>query len=71
MAQWDGIGDVQAWGDYFAGQRSNHPAAKLLDANSERAAWEWAVVILKVNNDRVERFAQYVEANGLGRVMKR
>lgn len=70
MAQWDGIGDTQDWGEYFAGRRATPPALKLMDPNSERTAWEWAAVILKTDNDRAERFAEYVKSNGLGRVTR-
>lgn len=70
MAQWDGIGDVQAWGDYFAGRRSAPPNSKLMDANSEQAAWEWAVVTMHTDKVRAERFAEYVKSNGLGRVTR-
>ena len=68
MAQWDGIGDTQDWGEYYAGRRTNPPASKLLDSNSERTAWEWAAVIRKTDNDRAERFAAYMQQNGLGKV---
>lgn len=43
MAQWDGVGDTQDWGEYYAGRRAAPPASRL-DANSERAAWEWHAV---------------------------
>jgi hypothetical protein len=69
MAQWDGIGDTQDWGEYYAGRRAAPPASKLLDSNSERAAWEWAAVTRKIDNDRAERFAAYLQANEIGKVI--
>lgn len=66
MAQWDGIGDTQDWGEYFAGKRTTPPRAKLLDDNSEKEAWEWAVAIKVVDKARANRFAEYVSAHGLG-----
>ncbi len=67
MAQWDGVGNTQDWGEYYAGRRANPPTSKL-DANSERAAWEWAAVIIKTDNDRAARFAAYLAVNGIGKV---
>ena len=67
MAQWDGVGDTQDWGEYYAGRRAAPPASRL-DANSERAAWEWAVVTKKVDNDRAARFAAYCAEHGIARV---
>lgn len=70
MAQWDGIGDTQDWGEYYAGRRAAPPTSKLMDSNSERTAWEWAAVIQATDKARAERFAAYMQANGLGQVIR-
>ena len=70
MAQWDHIGDVERWGEYYAGRRVKPPAAALLDANSEKTAWEWAAAIVKTDNDRAARFAAYLVTNGIGQVLR-
>lgn len=64
MAQWDGVGDVNDWGEYIAGERATPPAAQL-DANSRRAALEQAAVIAKVRQDRALRLFEYVTRNGV------
>ena len=69
MAQWDGVGDTQDWGEYYAGRRAAPPASRL-DANSERAAWEQAAVTVKVDNDRAARFAAYCAEHGIARVTR-
>lgn len=66
MARWDGIGDLEDWGDYYAGKRTTPPTSNVLDANGEATAWEWAAVTLKVDRDRAQRFAQYMQQNRLG-----
>lgn len=70
MAQWDHIGDTQDWGEYYAGRRAKPPASKLLDANSEMTAWEWAAAIIKTDNDRAARFAAYLAQNAIGKVTR-
>ena len=67
MAQWDGVGDTQDWGEYYAGRRAAPPASRL-DANSERAAWEQAAVTVKVDNDRAAQFAAYCAEHGIAQV---
>ena len=69
MAQWDGVGDTQDWGEYYAGRRAAPPASRL-DANSERAAWEQAAVTVKVDNDCAARFAAYCAEHGIARVTR-
>ena len=69
MAQWDGVGDTQDWGEYYAGRRAAPPASRL-DANSERAAWEQAAVTVKTDNDRAARFAAYCAEHGIARVTR-
>ena len=69
MAQWDGVGDTQDWGEYYAGRRAAPPASRL-DANSERAAWVWAAVTMKVDNDRAARFAAYCAEHGIAQVTR-
>lgn len=64
MAQWDGVGDVNDWGEYIAGERATPPAAQL-DANSRRAALEQAAVIAKVRQDRALRLVEYMTRNGV------
>ena len=69
MAQWDGVGDTQDWGEYYAGRRAAPPASRL-DANSERAAWERAAVTVKVDEARAARFAAYCAEHGIARVTR-
>ena len=69
MAQWDGIGDTQDWGEYYAGRRAAPPASRL-DANSERAAWEQAAVTVKVDNDRAAKFAAYCAEHRIARMTR-
>jgi hypothetical protein len=67
MAQWDGIGDTQDWGEYFAGRRAKPPKVRL-DASSEKAAREWAAAMLNNDRDRAREFAAYMKQHDLGEV---
>lgn len=69
MAQWDGIGLVNDWAEFYAGQRTS-PPAETLDLNSTRSAYEMAAVILKVDDDRAARFAEYMQRNRIGIVVR-
>lgn len=70
MAQWDGIGDVQRWGEYYAGTRATPPVERLIDANSERTAWEWAAAIMTVDKARAARFAAYCQEHDIAKVVR-
>lgn len=70
MAQWDGIGDTERWGEYYAGTRATPPASRLLDANSECTAWEWAAAIMVVDKARAARFAAYCREHSIAQVTR-
>ena len=70
MAQWDDIGNTQDWGDYYAGRRAVPPASKLMDSNSERTAWEWAIVTMNIDNERAARFAAHCAEHGIAQVIR-
>lgn len=57
MAQWDGIGITERWGEYYAGTRSTPPREQMLASGDEVEAREWAIVIAGIDRVKAKRFA--------------